>query len=290
MAIWLLSFAILKLQQIRLYIYDLKVKISVKKYSCEKMFKVPKVKLGSTGLEVSKLGIGPPTNLSPEEGGRLLIGSYELGVNFWDTSDDYGTHPHIASALKYVPRKDVVISTKTYAKNGKEATESLKNSLKELETDYLDIFLLHFVQSDQVEASKKVLKEMKELKTTGIAKAIGLSTHSVTVAKKAATFDDLDVIMAVCCKANQALINKYNEFIHLEDGSMQEMFQALKLAHDNGQIVIAMKVLGGGAPPLIEKYQGAIMAVAQFEFVDALVIGMRNLEEVKKNVEIIASC
>ena len=32
------------------------------------------------------------------------------------------------------------------------------------------------------------------------------------------------------------------------------------------------------------------MAVAQFEFVDALVIGMRNLEEVKKNVEIIASC
>ena len=119
------------------------------------MFKVPKVKLGSTGLEVSKLGIGPPTNLSPEEGDRLLIGSYELGVNFWDTSDDYGSHPHIASALKYVPRKDVVISTKTYAKNGKEATESLKNSLKELETDYLDIFLLHFVQSDQVEASKK---------------------------------------------------------------------------------------------------------------------------------------
>jgi len=92
-AIWLLSFAIPKLQQIRLYIYDLKVKISVKKYSCEKMFKVPKVKLGSTGLEVSKLGIGPPTNLSPEEGGRLLIGSYELGVIF-------GTHPMIMAPIR----------------------------------------------------------------------------------------------------------------------------------------------------------------------------------------------
>ena len=289
MAIWLLSFAILKLQQIRLYIYDLMVKISVKKYSCEKMFKVPKVKLGSTGLEVSKLGIGPPTNLSPEEGGRLLVDSYELGVNFWDTSDDYGTHPHIASALKYVPRKEVVISTKTYAKSGDEASESLKSSLKEFGTDYLDIFLLHFVKSDWIDSCHQVLKEMKDLKTTGIVKAIGLSTHSVAVARKTAQFEELDVIMAICCKADQTLINKFNELIPLEDGSMREMFQALKLAHDNGKGVVAMKVLGGETPQLIEKYREVIKGVAQLDFVDAMVIGMRSLDEVKKNVMVIAS-
>jgi aryl-alcohol dehydrogenase-like predicted oxidoreductase len=254
------------------------------------MPKVPKVSLGATGLRVSRLGFGPPVDVTSEEGGRLLLDSYKLGVNFWDTSDDYGSHPHITSALKYVPRKEVVICTKTYAKSGREATQSLKSSLKELETDYLDIFLLHFVKSDQVDACQKVLKEMKDLKTTGIVKAIGLSTHSVAVAKKAAQFDELDVIMAICCKANQALINKFNELIHLEDGSMQEMFQALKLAHDNGKAVIAMKVLGSGAPPLIAKYQHAIRAVAQLEFVDALVIGMRNLEELKKNVEALTSC
>jgi len=252
------------------------------------MYKVPKVKLGSTGLEVSKLGIGPPTNLSPEEGGRLLIGSYELGVNFWDTSDDYGTHPHIASALKHVPRKQVAISTKTYAKSGDEANESLKSSLKELGTDYLDIFLLHFVKFDWVDSCHQVLKEMKDLKTTGIVKAIGLSTHSVAVARKAAQFEGLDVIMAICCKADQALINKFNELIPLEDGSMQEMFQALKLAHDNGKGVVAMKILGGEAPPLIKKYQAAIKGVAQLDFVDAMVIGMRSLDEVKKNVMVIA--
>jgi aryl-alcohol dehydrogenase-like predicted oxidoreductase len=254
------------------------------------MPKMPKVDLGTTGLRVSKLGFGPPVNITPEEGGRLLFDCYKLGVNFWDTSDDYGSHSHIVSALKHVPRKEVVISTKTYAKSGKEAMESLKSSLRELDTDYLDIFLLHFVESDQVDACQKVLREMKSLKTTGMVKTIGLSTHSVTVAKKAAQFDELDVIMAVCCKANQALINRFSEFIHLEDGSMQEMFQALKLAHNNGKAVVAMKVLGGGAPPLIEKYQEAIKAIAQLEFVDALVIGMRNLEEIKKNVEAIAMC
>jgi aryl-alcohol dehydrogenase-like predicted oxidoreductase len=255
----------------------------------DRMPKMPKVSLGTTGLRVSKLGFGPPVDITPEEGGRLLFDSYKLGVNFWDTSDDYGSHPHIASALKHVLRKEVVIVTKTYAKSGKEAMKSLKSSLKELETNYLDIFLLHFVESDQVDACQKVLREMKDLKTTGIVKAVGLSTHSVTVAKKAAQFDELDVIMAVCCKADQALINKFNELIHLEDGSMQEMFKALKLAHDNGKAVLAMKVLGGGTPSLIAEYQQAIRAVAQFEFVDALVIGMCNLEEVKKNVEVLAS-
>jgi aryl-alcohol dehydrogenase-like predicted oxidoreductase len=253
------------------------------------MLKVPKVKLGSTGLEMSKLGIGPPTNLSPEEGGRLLIDSYELGVNFWDTSDDYGTHPYIASALKYVPRREVVISTKTYARNGKEANKSLKSSLEELDTDYLDIFLLHFVKFDWIDGCHQVLKKMKDLKTTGIVKAIGLSTHSVAVARKAAQFEELDVIMAICCKADQTLINKFNELISLEDGSMREMFQALKVAHDNGKGVVAMKVLGGETPPLIKKYQEAIKAVAQLDFVDAMVIGMRSLDEVKKNLMAIAS-
>jgi aryl-alcohol dehydrogenase-like predicted oxidoreductase len=253
------------------------------------MLKVPTVKLGRTMLEASKLGIGPPTNLSPKEGGRLLVDSYRLGINFWDTSDDYGTHPHVASALKHVPRKEVVTSTKTYAKSGKEASESLKNSLKELETDYLDIFLLHFVEFDWVDGCHQVLKEMADLKTTGIVKAIGLSTHSAAVARKAAQFGELDVIMAVCCKASQALIDKFNELIHLEDGSMQEMFQALKVAHDNGKGIVAMKVLGGETPPLIEKYQEAIRGVAKLDFVDTMVIGMRSLDEVKKNVMAITS-
>jgi aryl-alcohol dehydrogenase-like predicted oxidoreductase len=253
------------------------------------MFKVPKVKLGNTGLEVSKLGIGPPTNLSFEEGGRLLTDSYRLGVNFWDTSDDYGTHPHIASALKHVPRKAVVISTKTYAKSGEEANKSFQSSLEELNTDYLDIFLLHSVESDMIDDCRQVLQKMKELKTTGIVKAIGLSTHSVAVAQKAAQIEELDIIMAVCCKANQALINKFNELIHLEDGSMQDMFRALKLAHDNGKGIVAMKVLGGEIPPLVANYKVAIKGVAQLEFVDAMVIGMRSLAEVKKNIMTIGS-
>lgn len=254
------------------------------------MPEVPKVSLGSTELRVSKLGFGPfNSKTSPEEGSKLLIESYKLGINFWDTSDDYGTYPQIASALKSLPRKEIVLSTKTYAKNLKEATKSLNNSLKELGIDYVDVFLLHCVESNWAGGCHRLLEQMTDLKRTGVVKAIGLSTHSVKVAKKAASFSDLDVIMAICCKTDQALIEKFNDHIPLEDGSIEEMFGALKTVHHNGKGVIAMKVLGGKAPPLIANYETAIKAVAKLDFVDAMVIGMRSFEEIKKNIKAIAS-
>jgi len=152
------------------------------------------------------------------------------------------------------------------------------NSLKELNTDYIDFFLLHFVKSDWIDGCHQVLKDLNAMKTTGIVKAVGLSTHSVTVVREVSQFEELDVIMTVCCKTNQATTSKFKKHIPLEDGSIEEMFHAIKLAHYNGKGVIAMKVLGTGAPPLVRNYQSAIKAIAQLDFVDAMVIGMRSLD------------
>jgi aryl-alcohol dehydrogenase-like predicted oxidoreductase len=259
------------------------------------MSKVPKVNLGSTGLKVSKLGFGtfdfgvPSLNVTPEEGSRILIESYKLGVNFWDTSDDYGSNPHVAFALRHIQREEVVISTKTYLKSAEEAKRGLQNSLKELGTEYTDIFLLHVVKHNQVDRCRKVLKELKNAKAVGIVKAIGLSTHSAAVVRDVATFQDLDIIMTICCEADQAMIDEFREHIPLEDGSIGDMFGAIEQAHDNGKGIIAMKVLGDGALPLISDYQAAIRAIGRLKFVDAMVIGMRSLDEVEKNVAAVAS-
>jgi len=257
------------------------------------MFQVPLVKLGNTELHVSKLGFGtfdfgvPSLNISPDEGGRILAESSKLGIKFWDTADDYGSHPHVASALKHVPRRTVAISTKTYAKSGEEVEKSFKNSLKELNTDYIDIFMLHFVKFNQITDCPQVLRKIKDLKATDVVKAVGLSTHSVAVVRKASQFEELDVILATCCSADQALISKFQKRIPLEDGSIDEMFYALKVAHDNGKGIIAMKVLGNKTPPLIKNYEAAITAVARLDFVDSMLIGMQSLDEVKKNIKAI---
>ena len=87
--------------------------------------------------------------------------------------------------------------------------------------------------------------------------------------------------------ADQIMINKYPRNIPLEDGSIEEMFDAVRLAHDNGKGVITMKILGTSAPPLIKNYQESIKSIARLDYVDALVIGMKNMDEVKKNVKAI---
>ncbi|MGQ9641817.1 MAG: hypothetical protein ACUVUF_06815 [Candidatus Bathycorpusculaceae bacterium] len=66
---------------------------------------------------------------------------------------------------------------------------------------------------------------------------------------------------------------------------MDEMFKALKIAHENGKGIIAMKVLGNGLPLLVRNHGKVIKAVAQLDFVDAMVIGMKNLDEVEKNLK-----
>ena len=259
------------------------------------MFKLPRVRLGDSGLRVSKLGFGTvdfgikSNNITPEEGSSILIGSSRLGVDFWDTSDDYGSHPHVAEALKLLGRENVVLSTKTSARNGREAISSLRASLEELGTDYVDIFLLHFVKANWIEGCRQVLKDLGTAKRAGIVKALGISTHSVAVANEAREMKELDVLMTIYCCASQTIVKKYPEHIPLEDGRIEEMLRAIELAHDRGKGVIAMKVLGTGAPPLVRDYRSSIRSIARIPSIDSMVIGMKNMGEVKKNVGALVS-
>jgi len=256
---------------------------------------VPNVNLGATGLQVSKLGFGtfdfgvPSLHITPREGARILKESLKLGVRYWDTSEDYGSHAHIAAALELVPRKTVTISTKTDARDPEEAGKTVKVFLRELGTDYLDIVLLHLVKSNWIRGCRPVLKRLGEFKAVGLVKAVGLSTHSVAAVREAARFDEVDVIMTICCKADQAMIDAFPEHIPLEDGSMRQMLDATEIAHRNGKGVIAMKVLGTSAPPLVADYSSSIQWVARLGSVDAMVIGMRNLDQVRKNLRAISS-
>jgi predicted aldo/keto reductase-like oxidoreductase len=164
------------------------------------------------------------------------------------------------------------------------ATRSLEHSLNELGTDYIDIFFLHYVTSDWVDGCRKVLRELGDAKASGMAKAIGVSTHSVKVVREAAAFEDVDVVLAVTCGAKEATLRRLPENVPLEDGSMREMFAALHAVHEAGKGVIGMKSLGTGAPVLLEDYRASIRSIARLGFVDALLIGMKDVDEVEKNV------
>src|SRR5438105_14446478 len=117
------------------------------------------VTLGRTGLRVSVAGLGCGgfsrlglgTGKSEAEAVALVRRAFGLGVNLLDTAAVYGTEAVVGRAIKNIPRDSVVIATKAWIprREGRSAAEravtSLENSLRQLDTDYVDIFQLHGV-------------------------------------------------------------------------------------------------------------------------------------------------
>jgi len=107
---------------------------------------VQKRRLGRTGLQVSVIGFGgiPIIALSRKEAEKVVKYAYEKGINYFDTARAYGdSEDKMGAALKDV-RDDVIIATKTHQRTKEEAARAgLKQSLRNLQTDRIDIVQLH---------------------------------------------------------------------------------------------------------------------------------------------------
>ena len=132
------------------------------------------VTLGSTGIQTSRLAMGTgtvgsghhshQTALGIEGLSDLLRNGYDHGLRFFDSADSYGSHPHVAEALKHVPRDRVTVLTKSWARDGAGMRADLDRFRKELGTDYLDICLMHCVTeadwTTQIRGAIDVLTEV----------------------------------------------------------------------------------------------------------------------------------
>jgi aryl-alcohol dehydrogenase-like predicted oxidoreductase len=114
--------------------------------------------LGASGLRVSRLCFGSLTigplqaGLGLEEGASVIRVAFDMGVNFIDTAELYCTYDYIRKAAEG-RRKEIIISTKCYAYTREGAEKSLRKALKELDTDYIDIFSLHVHRSNLATSS-----------------------------------------------------------------------------------------------------------------------------------------
>jgi aryl-alcohol dehydrogenase-like predicted oxidoreductase len=129
------------------------------------------VDFGKTGLKVSVAGLGCGGNsrlgqtrgMSEDESVGLVRAAMDLGVNLLDTAANYKTEGIVGKAIKSVPRDQVVVTTKASMRgkdgvaSAEEMIASLDNSLRELDTDYVDVFQLHAVAPDAYEHALNVL-------------------------------------------------------------------------------------------------------------------------------------
>lgn len=147
-----------------------------------------KVILGRTGLEVTKTAMGclPVQRCSMEDGVRLIRAAYERGINFFDTANAYTDSEEKVGLALHDVRENVIIATKSQKRDKQGCAEHIENSLKILQTDYIDLFQFHCCShlpdpNDPNGAFAAVL----EAKAAGKIRHIGITSHRVAVAEEA---------------------------------------------------------------------------------------------------------
>ena len=148
--------------------------------------------------------------------------------------------------------------------------------MRELDTPYLDIFLLHEVAAGTLDKKMPAFQYILEMQKKGYIRAVGLSTHCAPVISAAA---DIPEIQIVCAPFNR-------EGSRIEEGTLGDMEAALRKAHDNGKGVYVIKVLGKGE--LTYDIPGALRwAFARRDFIDVYNLGVANLSEARENLTIL---
>ena len=141
-----------------------------------------KIRLGRTELMggASSFGALPIQRLSKTEAVKLLREAYELGMNYFDTAHGYtDSEEKIGMALSDV-RKDIIISTKSPAKDKKTLLEDIETSLERMKTDYIDLLQLHNPNTlPDPEDPDGLYGGLLEAKRQGMIRHIGITNHSL---------------------------------------------------------------------------------------------------------------
>jgi predicted aldo/keto reductase-like oxidoreductase len=203
----------------------------------------------------------------------VLNYAYEQGINFYDTAELYDNYDVLNAFLKNKKRDSLYIATKSYAYNKATANYSIEKALSELNTDYIDIFMLHEQDNgNNFIGHYEAVEEFMKYKQKGIINKFGISTHAIKAVVDSVQFNEIDVVFTI--------VNKTG--IGINDGTGSQMIEAVKLAKSKGKFIMAMKPYGGGH--LLSDTKEAFDFVNNIKEIDSIAIGMRNRQEVDLNL------
>lgn len=166
--------------------------------------------LGRTGLKVSEVGLGGEwfNGLSEEESIRIVDAAEQNGVNYIDIfMPQAPTRDHLGAALEGRREKFLIQGhlctvyedeQYTRTRDIEKTKRSFEDLLHRLQTDYIDIGMIHYVDSEedfQTVFGGEIIEYAKELKEKGIVRYLGMSSHNPHIAKKAAETGLIDVLM-----------------------------------------------------------------------------------------------
>ena len=211
--------------------------------------------LGKTGLKISRLGFGGiPIQRIDAEGTKVLVHQMlEAGINYIDTARGYTvSEEFLGYALEGI-RDKVVIATKSMSRTKEAMAADIEISLKNLRTDYIDLYQIHNAtpeQLEQVMAPGGALEALQEAKAAGKIGHIGLTAHSLETFKLALNLDWVETFMfpynivetqaekliAECAKRNIGFI----DMKPLAGGAIEDATLALRYICANDAVTVVI--------------------------------------------------
>ena len=226
------------------------------------------VTLGKTGLKISRLGFGgiPIQRVDAATTRELVKAMAEKGINYIDTARGYTvSESYLGEALEGL-RDKFILATKSMARTKEAMAADIETSLKNLRTDYIDIYQVHnpnLQQLEQVMAPGGALEALLEAKAAGKIGHIGLTGHLIELFEKAVELDWVETFMF-----------PYN----IVERQGEELIR--KCAEKNIGFVV-MKPLAGGA---IEDANLALRFICANPDVTVVIPGMYDLKEIDMNL------
>lgn len=227
------------------------------------------VRLGRTDLEVSRVGFGgiPIQRLTEAEAIRVVERCLDLGVTLLDTANSYTVSEERVGKALAGRREQVVVATKTAARDRDKAREHLELSLKRLQVEAIDLWQFHNVSSkeayEQVLGPGGAMEAAHWALAAGVVHHVGITSHSMEVALEAVPSGFFETVQF--------------PFNFVTNEATEEL---LPLAREHDVGFIAMKPLAGG---MLSDVNLAIKYLLQFDHVvpDP---GIERIEEIEEIV------
>ena len=224
--------------------------------------------LGKTGLKISRMGFGgiPIQKIDAEGTKKLMRCLVEQGVNFIDTARYYTvSEEYLGYALEGI-RDRFVLATKSMARDKASMAADIETSLRNLRTDYIDLYQLHNPNAkdlEQVLAPGGALEALMEAKAAGKIGHIGITLHSLDLFRQAVNFPWAETIMF-----------PYN----IVETQGEDVIAACK---EKNIGFICMKPMAGGA---LDDASLALRFICQNDAVSVVIPGMAEEKEILQNV------
>ena len=247
---------------------------------------IPKRKLGKTGVAVTILGLGGEGVLRTQgyekQAYTLINRAIDLGINYFESARAYAdSETYYGLALKE-RRKELFLNSKSHARDKKGALQHLHETLRNMKTDYLDLWQIHDVRTEEemqeIFGSQGALAAFVEAREKGLVRFIGITGHhDPEILKQCMEKFNFDTVLLPINPAEP----HYQSFIEA----------VLPLARKKNMGIIAMKVYWRGFAAKIPWVSSLepFLRFALSQPISTAVIGCDNIEQLEENVRFASS-